>query len=143
MIKASSYIILSCICATLFHSCKNASGEESKLEKQIVVAAKKEISYFPFALDTSFTIESKEDSIQNIQSLYFEIDEDNSAGIFTFRGGNQRNSPVRGNLSFQPKKITRSWEFRTAIDSMNGPFGYWGRWSRMDRTTACCELEQS
>lgn len=126
MIKASSYIILSCICATLFHSCKNASGEESKLEKQIVVAAKKEISYFPFALDTSFTIESKEDSIQNIQSLYFEIDEDNSAGIFTFRGGNQRNSPVRGNLSFQPKKITRSWEFRTAIDSMNGPFGYWG-----------------
>jgi hypothetical protein len=126
MIKASSYIFLSCIIALLFHSCKNASGESSNLENRKTTPTKKEITYFTSIVDTTFSIESKNDSIQNIQDLYFEIDEENPEGIFTFRGGNQRNSPVRESLSLQPKKIIRSWEFRTAIDSMNGPFGYWG-----------------
>ncbi|MFY8078430.1 MAG: hypothetical protein ACOVMJ_07560, partial [Flavobacteriales bacterium] len=96
------------------------------MEKQKTTPTKKEITYFTSLVDTSFYIESKNDSIQNIQDLYFEIDEENPEGIFTFRGGNQRNSPVRGSLSFQPKKIIKSWSFQTAMDTLNGPFGYWG-----------------
>jgi hypothetical protein len=126
MIKASSYIFLYCLSALLFHSCKNASGESSNLENQKTTPTQKKITYFSLLVDTTFTIESKNDSIQNIQDLYFEIDEENPEGIFTFRGGNQRNSPVRGSLSFQPKKIALSWSFQTSTDTLNGPFGYWG-----------------
>jgi len=126
MIKASSHIILSCFCIVFLASCQDNSTHSKKIELQEVVSAKREISYFNTQLDTNFNIESKDSSVQNIQNLYFEIDEENKDGIFTFRGGNQRNSPVRGEISFQPKKIKLDWDFRTAIDSMNGPFGYWG-----------------
>jgi hypothetical protein len=110
----------------LFQSCKQASGDSTQSTAPKTGEVKKEISYFSSLIDTTFEIESKDTSIQNIQNLYFEIDEENAEGIFTFRGGNQRNSPVRGSISFQPKKIKKDWEFRTAIDSMNGPFGFWG-----------------
>ncbi|MDP5075304.1 MAG: hypothetical protein NWP82_02360, partial [Flavobacteriales bacterium] len=65
----------------LFHSCKHASGESSNLENQKTITTKKEISYFTSIVDSSFSIESKNDSIQNIQDLYFEIDEENPEGI--------------------------------------------------------------
>jgi len=126
MIKASSHIFLLCFCILLFASCAENSSHSKNIEKQIVVSSKKEISYFIDAIDSTFILESKDSAVQNISNLYFEIDEENKDGIFTFRGGNQRNSPVRGTISFQPKKIIQDWEFRTALDSMNGPFGYWG-----------------
>lgn len=126
MIKASSYIILCCTAVLLFQSCKQASGDSKPSVAPKTKEAKKEISYFSSRIDTTFEIESKDTSIQNIKNLYFEIDEENPEGIFTFRGGNQRNSPIRGSISFQPKKIKKDWEFKTAIDSMKGPFGFWG-----------------
>ncbi|MEY3849635.1 MAG: hypothetical protein RJA38_76 [Bacteroidota bacterium] len=126
MIKASSYIILCCTAALLYQSCKQASGDSAPPASPKISIAKKEISYFNSLIDTSFQIEPKDTLIQNIKNLYFEFDEENADGIFTFRGGNQRNSPIRGTVSFQPKKIIKDWEFRTAIDSMNGSFGFWG-----------------
>ena len=105
MIKASSHIFLSCLCVAFLASCQDNSNLSKKHEKQEVIQAKKEISYFNTLIDTTFNIESKDSSVRNIQNLYFEIDEENKDGIFTFRGGNQRNSPVRGEISFQPKKI--------------------------------------
>ncbi len=125
MIKASSHIFLLCLCTVFLASCQDNSNLSKKHEKQDVIQAKKEISYFNTLIDTTFNIESKDSSVRNIQNLYFEIDEENKDGIYTFRGGNQRNSPVRGEISFQPKKIIKDWEFQTAIDTMKGAFGYW------------------
>jgi outer membrane protein assembly factor BamB len=126
MIKASSHIFLLCCGIVLFAACEDNSSHSKKNEKKEVVPTKKEISYFNTAIDTTFILESKDSSVRTISNLYFEIDEENKDGILTFRGGNQRNSPVRGEIAFQPKKIIKDWEFRTALDSMNGPFGYWG-----------------
>ena len=126
MIKQCSYFFLACFALLFLDSCKNDSGHSRKTEKSKVIPAKKENRYFKTIVDSSFNLEARDSSIQNIQNLYFEIDEENKDGIFTFRGGNQRNSPVRGAISFQPKKIIKDWEFRTAIDSMKGSFGYWG-----------------
>ncbi len=126
MIKASSHIFLWCLGVVLLFSCNEDSVHSKKKEAQKVVSTEKKINYFNTVIDSTFILESKDSSIRNISNLYFERDEENKDGIFTFRGGNQRNSPVRGNLSFQPKKIIQDWEFRTALDSMNGPFGYWG-----------------
>ena len=95
MIKASSHIFLLCSCIVFLASCQENSGHSKKSKEQEVVSVKKEISYFNTLLDSTFKIESKDSSVRNIQNLYFEIDEENNDGIFTFRGGNQRNSPVR------------------------------------------------
>jgi hypothetical protein len=126
MIKASSYIFLCCLAAVLFQSCNQASVDSAQKAVSKISEKKKEISYFSSLVDTTFEIESKDTSVQNIRNLYFEKDEENPDGIFTFRGGNQRNSPVRGCLSFRPKKIIKSWSFQTDVDTLNGPFGHWG-----------------
>lgn len=126
MITAKCSIILFGLGTLFLYSCENSSDKKPKTETPKITSTKKEIIYFTTQIDSSFSIESREDSILNIQDLYFEVDEDNPDGIFTFRGGNQRNSPTRGYLSFQPKKLIKSWSFQTDVDTLNGPFGYWG-----------------
>ena len=110
----------------LFQSCKQASGDSKPTVAPKMSEVKHEMNYFNSLLDTTFKIESKDTSIRDIQNLYFEIDEENADGIFTFRGGNQRNSPIRGSISFQPKKIKKDWDFTTSVDTMRGKYGLWG-----------------
>jgi outer membrane protein assembly factor BamB len=80
---------------------------------------------FPSIEDSSYKLEFKYDFPSNTKFI-FQIDEFNPDGIFTFLGGNQRNSPVRGVLNGEPKGIKLSWSFKTSMDSMTGPWGHWG-----------------
>jgi hypothetical protein len=62
----------------------------------------------------------------DFKDLYFGPGEDDSTGIYTFRGNYQRNSPVRGTLSGRPSEITGDWIFTTGSDTTNGLYGVWG-----------------
>ena len=82
--------------------------------------------FFEEILDSVFNIEPHKKTLTSPVVLNFEADEFNPEGIFTFRGGNLRNSPVRGLLNATPKRMIVSWEFKTAQDSMSGKWGTWG-----------------
>ena len=109
-----------------FSACENPPKQSPKAPEAKIEIKKKEISYFNDSIDSNFELEPLDTSVAVIEKLYFDRDEENPEGIFTFRGGNQRNSPVRGKVNSKPKSIRIDWEFKTAIDSMRGNFGYWG-----------------
>ena len=109
-----------------FSACENPPKQSPKAPEAKIEIKKKEISYFNDSIDSTFELEPLDTSVAVIEKLYFDRDEENPEGIFTFRGGNQRNSPVRGKVNSKPKSIRIDWEFKTAIDSMRGNFGYWG-----------------
>jgi outer membrane protein assembly factor BamB len=129
MIKAHTFKLFLFFFPFALYSCKDqpppAPPAPTEPAEKIEVK-KKEITYFSDSIDSAFFLESLDSSVAVINKLYFERDEENPQGIFTFRGGNQRNSPIRGVLNSRPKTIRKDWEFKTAIDSMNGNFGYWG-----------------
>jgi len=129
MIKAHTYKLFLFFFPFALYSCKDqpppAPPAPTEPAEKIELK-KKEITYFSDSIDSAFFLESLDSSVAVIDKLYFERDEENPQGIFTFRGGNQRNSPIRGVLNSRPKTIRKDWEFKTAIDSMNGNFGYWG-----------------
>ncbi|MFN6039029.1 MAG: PQQ-binding-like beta-propeller repeat protein, partial [Bacteroidota bacterium] len=114
-------------------SCKNSASNE-----RIVIQVKdtlknksdsfvKKINYFfEPVVDSNFLVEKAQDYLLNRDDISYDLDEDNPEGIFSFRGGNLRNSPVRGTIDFVPKKVVKSWEFKTSMDSMNGKWGRWG-----------------
>ena len=108
------------------YSCNNTPTQAPQPKEEKIVVNKKEIVYFSDSIDSTFVLESLDTAVAIIEKLYFEIDEENPDGIFTFRGGNQRNSPIRGKINSKPKSIRLDWEFKTAKDSMRGDFGYWG-----------------
>jgi hypothetical protein len=60
-----------------------------------------------------------------IDNLNFALS-DSTTGIYTFRGNNQRNSPVIGTLTGRPSRIDASWTFRTGVDTVKGLYGIWG-----------------
>jgi hypothetical protein len=109
-----------------FCACENPPQQSPTAPEANIEIKKKEISYFNDSIDSTFELEPLDTSVAVIEKLYFDRDEENPEGIFTFRGGNQRNSPVRGKVNSKPKSIRIDWEFKTAIDSMRGNFGYWG-----------------
>ncbi|MBA4321506.1 MAG: hypothetical protein C0408_01680, partial [Odoribacter sp.] len=76
--------------------------------------------------DTGFVIQPGSRYQLNFDSLNFETEDDSDPGIYTFRGNNQRNSPVRGTLLNSPSKITGDWIFTTGTDTTNGLYGTWG-----------------
>jgi outer membrane protein assembly factor BamB len=108
------------------YSCNNKPPQVTVAPPEKEEIKKKEIVYFRDSIDSTFVLESLDTSVTVIDKLYFEKDEENPNGIFTFRGGNQRNSPVRGKVKTRPKTVRMDWEFKTAVDSMRGSFGYWG-----------------
>jgi hypothetical protein len=126
MTKTKKIIIPATILLASFYSCNNTPTQAPQPNEEKIVVKKKEIIYFNDSIDSTFVIESLDTSVKIIDKLYFELDEENPEGIFTFRGGNQRNSPVRGNIKSRPKSIRQNWIFKTAVDSMSGSFGYWG-----------------
>jgi hypothetical protein len=77
-------------------------------------------------IDTSFTLEPRAHYTINFDSLNFEIENEDSTGIYTFRGNNQRNSPVVGILSGRPTDIINDWIFTTGVDTTSGIYGVWG-----------------
>jgi hypothetical protein len=77
-------------------------------------------------IDTSFIFEARSKYSTNFDSLNFEREDETTSGIYTFRGSNQRNSPVRGTLSTRPSVIINDWIFTTGVDTTNGLYGIWG-----------------
>jgi outer membrane protein assembly factor BamB len=77
-------------------------------------------------IDTSFVFEARSKYSANYDSLNFEPEDEAVSGIYTFRGSNQRNSPVRGTLSDRPSVILKDWIFTTDVDTTNGLYGTWG-----------------
>ncbi|MFN5183754.1 MAG: hypothetical protein ACK5D5_12105 [Bacteroidota bacterium] len=127
----TAFKILLVLSIFLIYSCgsKSANQETIKLslpDNNPDSTVKVANYFFDELLDTSFYIEPKSNGDSRFNNLNFDSDEFNPDGIFTFRGGNLRNSPVRGELNYSPKKILRSWEFKTAQDSMSGKWGTWG-----------------
>ena len=80
---------------------------------------------FPDLIDKTFSVISKKNYNSGFNDLLFSSDE-SSSGIYTFRGNNQRNSPVLGMLSGKPVKIKRDWVFNTSLDTVKGIYGRWG-----------------
>lgn len=80
---------------------------------------------FPDLIDKTFTIISRTTYNSNFSNLLFTQEKD-SSGIYTFRGNNQRNSPVLGTLSGRPAKIEKDWVFSTSSDTAKGIYGRWG-----------------
>jgi hypothetical protein len=74
--------------------------------------------------DTTFSIIQRKIYTTNFDSLYFDSAE-STTGIYTFRGNNQRNSPVLGTIPGIPSKITVDWHFNTGVDTVNGKYGIW------------------
>lgn len=80
---------------------------------------------FPELIDTTFSVLPRKEYTTSFEKLNFRS-EDSIKGIFTFRGNNQRNSPVLGTLSARPVGITADWFFRTDADTAKGMYGTWG-----------------
>ena len=126
MIKVNNLRLCIFLFGIALYSCNNKAPQEPLVSEKKIEIKKKEITYFSDSIDSTFVLESLDTAVAIIEKLYFEQDEENPDGIFTFRGGNQRNSPVRGKINSKPKSIRLDWEFKTAKDSMRGDFGYWG-----------------
>ena len=126
MTKANKIIVPATILLASIYSCNNTPTQAPPPKEEKIVVEKKEIVYFKDSIDSTFQLEPLDTSVAVIENLYFDRDEENPEGIFTFRGGNQRNSPIRGKVNSKPKSIRIDWEFKTAIDSMRGNVGYWG-----------------
>jgi hypothetical protein len=77
-------------------------------------------------IDSSFVFEARSDYDANFDSINFGTADDTASGIYTFRGGNQRNSPVRGTLANRPSIIIDDWVFTTGVDTVKGLYGTWG-----------------
>ena len=112
-------------------SCSNSASTNQMIKQSTSLqnedtTVKRPQYFFEALVDTAFQLEAEKTDYVSWKDLNFEEDEFNPEGIFTFRGGNLRNSPVRGELTAIPKKIVKSWEFKTAQDSMNGKWGTWG-----------------
>jgi hypothetical protein len=71
-------------------------------------------------------LEPRTPYISYFDSLNFGIGNEDTTGIYTFRGNNQRNSPVRGILSCRPTEIINDWIFTTGVDTSAGIYGVWG-----------------
>jgi outer membrane protein assembly factor BamB len=126
MIKVNKLRLCLFLTGIVLYSCNTKPPQVIVAPPEKEQIKKKEIVYFSDSIDSTFVLESFDTSVAIIDKLYFEKDEENPDGIFTFRGGNQRNSPVRGKINSKPKSIRLDWEFKTAKDSMRGDFGYWG-----------------
>jgi outer membrane protein assembly factor BamB len=83
-------------------------------------------SEFDFLIDTSFSFEPRSAVKFNFDSLSFYTGVEDSSGIYTFRGSNQRNSPVRKRLRGRPSELINDWIFSTGSDTTKGFYGVWG-----------------
>jgi hypothetical protein len=81
-------------------------------------------AYVTPLVDTTFTITPRKIYDNNFDSICFGSEESVS-GIYTFRGNNQRNSPVLGTIAGIPSKITFDWFFNTGVDTVKGKYGIW------------------
>jgi outer membrane protein assembly factor BamB len=76
--------------------------------------------------DSVFFFEARGLYKDKFDSLTFLTGVEDSSGIYTYRGSDQRNSPVRGWLAGRPSEIVSDWFFTTGSDTANGDYGVWG-----------------
>lgn len=123
LINSIQLIVLNLL--LVFTGCSN-KNDSKHVTTQTKNNIYKKFKYkFPEFVDSSFTLDCKNDSVI-LDTTYFNLDSDEDPNILTFRGGHQRNSPTRGKLYYYPRTIDKIWEFKTAVDSIQGPWGYWG-----------------
>jgi len=79
---------------------------------------------YPVLIDTTFSVVTRKEYTTSFDKLNFGT-EKKISGIYTFRGNNQRNSPVLGTLTDRPVTITADWFFKTAEDTVKGIYGTW------------------
>jgi hypothetical protein len=79
---------------------------------------------YPVLIDTTFSLVPRKEYTTSFDKLNFGA-EKNISGIYTFRGNNQRNSPVLGTLTDRPVTIKADWYFKTAEDTVKGLYGTW------------------
>lgn len=58
-------------------------------------------------------------------ALIGDVCENTTHGTFTFRGNQQRNQPVSGQIYSVPSEIVKVWEFETDQDTTRTPYGIW------------------
>ncbi|MFN8242037.1 MAG: hypothetical protein U0X39_14955 [Bacteroidales bacterium] len=80
----------------------------------------------PELADTGFLFESLPPTPLVYDDLDFGTTNIDTTGIYTFRGGSQRNTPVLGRLDGRPLRIRYSWSFTTGSDTTKGLYGVWG-----------------
>ncbi|HVN57311.1 MAG TPA: hypothetical protein VMT63_03345 [Bacteroidales bacterium] len=81
---------------------------------------------FGVMIDSSFRFEARGSYTRSFDSLEFLTGIEDSTGIYTYRGSDQRNSPVRGWLNCRPAEIVDDWIFSTGSDTTKGDYGVWG-----------------
>lgn len=123
--SALPYILFTFFVSTCLNSCSQTPSKSGKTvtENDTINLPKPE---FEQIIDTSFKFESRSAYRTSFDSLTFFTGVEDSSGIYTFRGSNQRNSPVRGRLDGRPSELIMDWFFTTGSDTTNGDYGVWG-----------------
>jgi len=131
-IDFSAFQILPIVILVSFLSFSCQGNSSKKLNDSATVKSKpsiqvsQQLQAFPAQYDSLVGWEFKNNSIPDWKHVIFDYDNENKLDILTFRGGNQRNSPVIGELEFTPKSLKLLWDFQTNVDTLKGRYGYWG-----------------
>jgi len=119
------FIIFSLLISVSLDGCSQSVGRTSALD--VIEDTLKHVrSEIDELIDTSFIFESRSPNRIRLDSLLFNTGVEDSSGIYTYRGSNQRNSPVRGRLSSRPSELVNDWIFLTGSDTTKGLYGVWG-----------------
>jgi hypothetical protein len=122
LIKLFTILILSGL--NLRVLAQNMKDERSLESAMLPETASSKATVYPVLIDTSFSLVPRKEYKTSFDNLNFGP-EKHTSGIYTFRGNNQRNSPVLGTLSGRPVMITEDWFFKTDEDTVNGIYGTW------------------
>jgi outer membrane protein assembly factor BamB len=111
-----------------FFGCGKLTGTEKNMNDKLIIkdSVEENICFFENRIDSNFALESNQPYSAKNPIIDFENDQYDTTGIFTFRGGAQRNSPVKGILSKTPVKIITDWIYKTGYDTVHGKYGTWG-----------------
>lgn len=103
--------------------------DSTALSDSIALAEKQSIQAWPdtaysSAQEVKYTIErldSTSGELKTLENLYASV-----PGVFTFRGGEQRDANFGGKVDSIPTDIAIDWEFTTASDTTRTRYGVWG-----------------
>lgn len=118
------FIILILFNANFRIMAQNMEGERTHENTALPETAIHKTAGYPILIDTTFSVVPRKEYTASFDKLNFEP-ENTISGIYTFRGNNQRNSPVLGILTGKPVMITMDWFFKTAEDTVKGIYGIW------------------
>jgi hypothetical protein len=120
------YLVSLSFSASLCLTSCSQTGSSISLRSENTDTVKPVRNEFDALIDTGFAIEPRSAARFNFDSLSFYTGVEDSSGIYTYRGSNQRNSPVRGQLSVRPAELVNDWVFTTGSDTAKGLYGVWG-----------------